>query len=770
MRDDLGKAPDYSSSQIVLLCDNPRSFSPSLHHGLFTGYQWHSLQEKMRKVGIVPDLVRILSHDTSPDMLHSLEALVFIAMGEQSLRLLTGRRGIDKWQLSPLDTLPEFRCRKCIPTFDMTRIQKQYELGLYQELALRRALAESKTTTYERTPERFLLNPSVEETLAVLDFLLTQPTLAVDVETGYGQINTVGFAWSPSDAIAINVLPARLEDHGYYRLWQAIARVLEGPSLKVFQNFIYDTSYFSAYGIRVSHTFHDTMWAQKFLYPELDMNLGNVGRMYTNRPYWKDDGKVEHEEGKKKDWGNVRDWTKHYLYNCRDTTGTFEGHLSQRVDLKGRGLLQTFDGYVMRLADPILEMCSNGMPLDLTVREALKRETESKIKGLTEKLHTEVGRELNPRSPKQVMGYLKEQGIALPKKYDKAKGNYRESADASSIKKIRLKYPDLKPLGTLADIRSLDKALGSYINFEVKAGEELLRYSLNGTGTETLRFAGNKDPWDRGFNIQTIPREGGDVSIKSMFVAPPGQSFVEVDLRQAESRFVAYDSADATLIDMLESGADVHSYVANEILRQLGYDVSAMSKEEFKSTWRQLGKKSSHGFNYNMKASVFIETVFNEMDVVLSRKDAEVIREVYFKLFPGIPKWHEWIRGELQSHRKLTAPSGWERYFYGRLGDDMFKEAYAWRPQHTIPWITNHLMFHLRDERRRGNCDLRVLVQVHDALYLLVPDEGVECVAKICLDHRAWHPEVVLKGGKLVIPVEIKQGKIVSELKEVHYD
>lgn len=713
----------------------------------------------MLRAGIDPDsctyvpVSQLHEYKTTPAL--------FVAMGEQALQQLTGKRGIDKWHLSPLDTLPEFTGRKCIPTFDMDRVQKQFELGLYQELAFQRALLESKTTTFTRTPERFHLNPPTEESLAVLDFLTTQPKLSVDVETGYGMINTVGFAWSESDAIAIRTLPGDYDPHTHMRLWKAIQRVLEAPSLKIFQNFIFDTSYFSAYGIRVVNTYHDTMWAQKYLYPELEMNLGNVGRLFTNRPYWKDDGKVTNEEGKKKDWGNIRDWTRHLTYNCRDTTGAFEAHVAQRMDLHARGLLHSFDNYVMQLAEPILEMCSNGVPLDLEQRERLKVETQSKIEELTRKLHEETGRELNPRSPKQVMTWLKEQNIELPKKFDKAKGNYRESADSSSLKKVRLKHPSIGALGTLADIRSLDKALGSYIDFAVAPGDSRLRYSLNGTGTETLRFAGNKDPWDRGFNIQTIPREGGDVSIKSMFVAPPETSFVEVDLRQAESRFVAYDANDRTLIDMLESGADVHRYVAAEIFKVSTNDVT---KDQ-----RQLGKKAGHGANYAMKSGVFRETCFAEMDLVLSKAEAENTLEAYHRLFPGIRLWHKRIRDELFEKRKLTAPSGWERYFYGRYGDDMFKEAYAWRPQHTIPWITNHLMFHLRRKRADGAFgSLHVLVQVHDALYLLVDDREVEQVARECLDHMAWHPRVELPGGTLFIPTEVKIGKRMNELKEVH--
>lgn len=1093
------------SSRICFIVDEPRTSSLD-YFGLFSGYQWESLRGKLLRANVSPsecEFIDVRRADLS--LLREKNCGAFVTMGESSLRLLTEKRGVDKWQLSPLASPPGFRCRKVIPTFDMFRMNAQFELGLYQELAIQRAAEESLSSEYRRVEERFRSDPPVYETIALLDHIATQPIVACDVETGYGQINTVGFAWSESDAIAINVLPDRLVDDSYLELWRKIAAVLEGPTKKVFQNFSYDVMYFSAYGIRTQNIYHDTMWAMKFLYPELDMNLGNVGRIYTRRPYWKDDGKVEAQEGKKKDWGNVRDWSKHYAYNClsgdmhvltelgpvriaelvrnkstlqvlswneetkvaefrpivghktrreaqrinwvriktegmsgrrglcvtedhmiltdrgwqradkvergdrlcrmemrhdagtilgtilgdssvsatsdstvaylqccqidrelvelkaklfggtvteqmskpnafrssprlmfnlyvspspqlcnlkklsvresvdaltplgialwlmddgcaqkakyspcmklalqsyapedrhyiaeffrhrykeratvdkagnlrfstlmsrklcaelgtffvpsmrykmshpgpdfnvneclkfasvespvsvrvtetkrevrkkrgfvrtsycievagnhnffteygvvancRDTTGTFEAHLNQRKDLDQRGLLSVYDNYMVRLIEPILEMCSEGMPLDLPRREQIRVETETKVAELALRLNAEAGRELNPNSPKQVMAYLKDCGVSLPKKYNKKEGVSKESADSSAIKKIRLKHPNLTSLATLAEIKELKTQLSRYINFDCAPGEARLRYTL-GKVTETLRFAGGTDPWDRGFNIQTIPR---GPFIKQMFLAPEGWSFIEVDLRQAESRFVAYDAADPTLIEMLESGADVHTYVTNEILRSLGKDPKAIPKEEFKNTWRQLGKKSGHGANYAMKANVFVETCFNEMDIIITTKQAQTILDSYYRLFPGIPRWHNWIRRELAAKRKLSAPSGWERYFYGRLNDDMFKEAYAWRPQHTIPWITNHMMLKLRDERAARGLSLKLLVQVHDSLILLCPDAEINRVAEICTDHRSWHPDVTLPGGQMWIPVEIKTGKRMSELKD----
>lgn len=756
----ISKVDNTGALSLCLIVDRPHCSSPD-HHGLFSGWQWESLRSKILRAGIKPDSLKILPLSRVAEL--SETPSVIIGMGESVLRHYTEKKGIDKWNLSPLS-------RKdgglLIPTYDLGRTQKQYELGLFQEMAFNRAF-EFAHSPPVALRENFHANPGIEESIELLKQIREKPQIAVDIETGYGQINTIGFAWSPEDAIAINILPDRCGDHSYYELLRGIHSVMVSPSRKVFQNFIYDVSYLSAYGIPTNNIHHDTMWAMKVLWPEFKSNLGNVGRFYTKRIYWKDDGKSADEEGKTKNWGNVRDWSRHYAYNMRDTTGTLEASLAQAEDLSRRGLSDFFYKYVMRLAEPILEMCTTGMPLCPETRERIQRETEARVLELMTDFKKEVGSDLNPRSPKQVMKYLKEQNVSLPKKYDKATDSYKESADAASIKKVRLKRPDLRSLALLQEIKSLETALSRYIDFSVRK-DGRLSYSLNGAGTETLRFSGNKDAWDRGFNIQTIPREGGDVSIKQMFVAPEGFSFIEVDLRQAESRFVAYDAADKTLIDMLESGADVHTHVAKAILRELGRDPEVIPKEEFKGTWRQLGKKAGHGLNYSMKAGVFVETVFNELDIVIDKKTAETITRAYYGLFPGIPKWHQWIRSELYKKRKLTAPSGWERYFYGRPGDDMHKEAYAWRPQHTIPWITNHLMLYLIERRKEGKVKFHLLVQVHDSLILLVPDGETERVAKECLQHEAWHPEVILPGGRMLIPTEVKAGRCMANLGEIH--
>ena len=238
------------------------------------------------------------------------------------------------------------------------------------------------------------------------------------------------------------------------------------------------------------------------------------------------------------------------------------------------------------------------------------------------------------------MAYLKSQGVVMPKKFDKTKGETKESADATALKKIRLKYPKVPGLVELQQIKTLSKALSSYVDFEPRPSDERLSYSLNGCGTETLRFSGNKDAWDRGFNIQTIPREGGAVSVKSMFVAPEGYTFIEADLKAAETWYVAYASVSKRLMDMLHAGEDIHKHVAKAILRALGKD----PEKDYEKKWRDLGKKTGHGSNYLMKEGTFVENVFKDMSMILSKVEGKLMLAAYFQEFPEIRKWHAWIK------------------------------------------------------------------------------------------------------------------------------
>lgn len=752
----------------VILVDRvrPSAFSAG---SVLWGWEETLLLEKMRRAGIKQSEVSFVSISRTTNApieadfircraeLNNINPVVIVALDETCLSFTTEKRNIWKWHLSPLDGLPEFTTRKIIPSFHTDQIRKQPELGLYLELALIRARQESLSRNYNRKPQRFLLNPNVRETLEILQNLTRESTLSIDIETGRGQINTVGFAWSASDAIAINVLPDNYGPENYFRLWEAIRLLLEGPARKIYQNALYEIMCFSRYGI-TTDVWHDTMLAQKFLWPELEKGLDNVGRLYTREVYWKDDGKViSTSKSEKKDWGNIRDWNAHYIYNCKDTANTFEAAFRQREDLVARNKLALFDDYLMALYPPITEMCLRGLPLSQPKRETLVAEYETKVLDWAKQLSSEI----NPNSPKQKLKLFKDKGYAIPK--SRGAGNiWRESTDELSLKKMLLKHPTDSDIPLLLQISETQKALSSYLRVETNEFTKNIHFSLDLHGTETGRFACRKDPWDQGFNAQTIPSY-----TKEMISWPSGRVFLQIDLKQAESRFVAYDIADANLMAALEDPTrDIHSEVAHQIIAELGINISGVTPEEFKKKWRQLGKKSGHGANYAMQAGTFMESCLKEMDLVLSKKEAEAILGAYHNLFPGIKRGHKSIERALWDSRKLSNPYGRERYFYGRMDESTFREAYAYRPQSTIPDVTNSLMLALWEKRKQGDFSFWFHLQCHDSLTLSATLEQVDPILSFATNYKLWQKPLPLAGGDLLIPVSAEVGPDLKNLTE----
>lgn len=725
------------AAKVGILIDKP-SYSAMREGRLLTGFEQNFLAEKAARAGLLPSEYTV---ETCAGQI-SMPCNIVVTLGEAALQQVTHKKSIWKWHLSPLDCPGLARPLKAIPTFDFQQIFKDWQLGLYFEMALKRAAQNATPGPWVRKEERYVLGPSIDEAIACFESLATRPPdwLSIDIETGRNQINTFGVAWSPNDAIAVKVLPDDIPPVAFKGIWSAIARLCESDVPKVMQNGIYERTYLSRYGIAVRNFQHDTMCAQKFLWPELEKGLDNVGRIYTMEPYWKDDGRVASEEGKQKDWGNIRDWNAHFTYNCRDTSNTLIAMHAQRADLEARGMAATYDSCVRKLFDCVYEMGARGLPVNPERQAVLTAEYEAK----SDELVRQLSMPCNPRSPKAKLKLLKDKGYTMPVKRKTGK----ESTDELSLKKLRLKYPDDPDLRILLEVSGIEKALSSYLRVRTLP-DHRVRFMLDAHGTETGRMSCSKDPWG-GFNAQTMTDY-----VKGMLEWQPSDDrvFVEVDLRQAETRFVAFDACEETLLGMLERDEDIHRYVAAEIY---GKPMAEVTHDE-----RQLGKKSGHGANYSMGVATFQDSCLKEMDLVLDKKMATRVLDSYHRLFPGIRRWQAGLRETVYRERCLTNPMGRVRYFYGRTDDNTYREAYAYRPQSTVPDIANALMLRLRET---FGAEMWLHMQCHDSVLLSCPSAARDSIAGFALDTRLWHPEIVLPAGRLIIPTEVKSARCLGEM------
>jgi len=674
--------------------------------------------------------------------IHARTNGIFVPLDCGSLEALTDHSSIDDWQLSIIGA-SKLAGQKTIPIYHPERVFADPKLYPFFRFGWQRVKQQMEFPEIKRVGRSFFVEPSFDEAMRYLKHCLISDMLSVDIETAYGQITCVGFARSPNDAICIPTLPSDWPQHEFYELWRRINDVLNGDARKIFQNFIYDASYFSRYGCSVRNLWTDTMLAQKFLHPELPMGLDTIARLYTEEPYWKDEGK---------DWRDIGDKRRFWEYNCKDTTVTFEAALAQRRDLVARGLESAFDLRVMQMASPAAEMCWRGLPVDGAKRAELSLATDATIRSLNAQLDESVlpvlgGKKINSRSPQQVKAYLKAKGYRIPIKKGK------ETSDQTALMKLLLKAPDDKALKLLLELSDRNKFMSSYLKPEPYP-DGRLRFSLNIHGTEPGRWSSSKDAFGRGFNAQTISAE-----LKKIFVAPPGWEFLEVDLRQADSRFVAWDAPEPTLIEMYMGNVDIHRFVASrpELFNKPPQEIS---KDE-----RQLGKKVGHASNYGMRGNRLSEICLLEMGVTVSPSRANAMLEGYHRVFPGIRMWQNRIASEIRRTKKLSTPMGRERYFYGRVDDNLYREAYAYKPPSVVNDVINSLIRFV-DEHRDPE-QLHFVLQAHDAAIMLVQKEYMPQALRLVGAESEWNPKIPLMGGILQIPIEAKAGECWGSVKEI---
>lgn len=229
---------------------------------------------------------------------------------------------------------------------------------------------------------------------------------------------------------------------------------------------------------------------------------------------------------------------------------------------------------------------------------------------------------------------------------------------------------------------------------------------------------------------------------------------------QAEDRVVKAYTGDAALIAQartLPHEFDVHTHNAAAIFQISERDVS---KEQ-----RYLGKKAVHASNYDMKGKRLSEELLKE-GYVRTADECQRMIDRRFEASPGIRDWQQRTRMEVMRTRELYNSWGWAISFkYERLGDDVYRRAYAYRPQSDIGILTNlwglvPLYNWILEQRQRHRTEVwrrtRLVLQVHDALVACCPPETAWPVASAM---RFFLERPHAYGGvELTIPVDVSTG------------
>jgi DNA polymerase I-like protein with 3'-5' exonuclease and polymerase domains len=131
------------------------------------------------------------------------------------------------------------------------------------------------------------------------------------------------------------------------------------------------------------------------------------------------------------------------------------------------------------------------------------------------------------------------------------------------------------------------------------------------------------------------------------------------------------------------------------------------------------------------------------------------------------------IEGMLSKGRTITTIYGRKRTFYGRWGDEIFKEATAFIPQSTV---ADHVYGAIQKELgiKGGLIEIHkwckrndsLLIQTaHDSVVLDIPPNRVNDIAPDVI--RLFRRPMVINGHEFTIPVDVKHGDRWGELKKL---
>ena len=334
------------------------------------------------------------------------------------------------------------------------------------------------------------------------------------------------------------------------------------------QNFSYDMTWLERDIGRTENYYFDTLVGMNVTFPELPQSLAFQTSIFTDIPFYNDDRKG----GK----GKTKDYPKLWNYCCNDVLATYESYEKLDSEIDYRGLMKLFD-FDMDVTKKMFEISKRGIRFDSKKRNVMRAEARKELKKLEEDLNNEVGKEINPKSSKQLLDYFYGELGILPIKHPKTK---RPTLDENAIKKLLVKFPGINALGILGAHRRIQKFYGTYLGVTID-NDKHIRCSYG--WTETGRLTSSDTPFRTGTNLQNIPKHKGGDRFRALFIPKEGHKFVEVDLSQAEARVVAYDSMDEGYMGVFENGGDIHKENAAKIFR---VPISEVTGKE-----RQLGKK-----------------------------------------------------------------------------------------------------------------------------------------------------------------------------------
>jgi DNA polymerase I len=243
-------------------------------------------------------------------------------------------------------------------------------------------------------------------------------------------------------------------------------------------------------------------------------------------------------------------------------------------------------------------------------------------------------------------------------------------------------------------------------------------------------------------SVQNVSRR-----LRHLLVPAPGHVLIKTDYSQAQLRILAHLSNDVDLIKIFNDGGDVHG----ETARLLGID-------------RDLAKQVNFGICFGISPGHLAARINSEIvkrnrlcepqdqQSLLDEATAQGYIDQFHGRYPGVRAFfeREWkkLKKVPQNDRVVRSPLGRIRRFNSYPSKAVERSFKVTWPQQIEADLIKTAMLRLDRIFRKRNMEARIVIMIHDALWVECPEEEAEQVR-----HLMWR--MMSTAAQLRVPLEV---------------
>lgn len=409
------------------------------------------------------------------------------------------------------------------------------------------------------------------------------------------------------------------------------------------QNFRYEYKFIKKHlGIEIDCQFDTLLSASILIDRPTDLDLGTLASYYLGMADWKSD---TDKLFKKKGWVQMLKndpalFRKLAKRNLADLRATEKLTAVLHRKMTEEGIADFFYRKLMPAARMMAQTEYHGIPVDLNAIDQKLVDINHKLADLEKELKAWAG-DINFNSPKQLMEALKGKGYKLWY-YDFKSRGMKEGTGVEVLESL-LPNPHIQKL---LDFRGAQKTKGFLTGWKEEHYNGRLHASFNLASTRTGRLSSSNP------NVQQVPR---DSDMRSIFIANPGKKLIIGDFASIEPRLAAHFSKDETLLNVFRNNEDFYGSIA---VRVLGVDCHPNDVKKLYPVMRKVAKEIGLGILYGIGADKLISLIKRKTSIVFSKAQGKQIIRDYFKAYPGLLEFREYVINKIDHGEILRSPFG----------------------------------------------------------------------------------------------------------------